>query len=152
MLKINIVCVGNLKDKFYKEASEEYLKMLSRFCNVKIIELKEYNHLNNIEEIKNKESENILQNIKGYCVLCDINAEIISSENLAKTIQELTNTNSEISFIIGGSNGVSQSVKEKVNQRISFGKMTFPHRLFRVMLLEQLYRAQTIINNTNYHK
>lgn len=152
MLKINILCVGNLKDKFFIEASGEYIKRLSRFCVCNIKELKEYTNLNNIEQIKQAEGQEIINNIKGYVILLDVKGMLISSEDLAAKIENISQQNSEITFVIGGSYGVSEEVKQKANQIISVSKMTFPHRLFRVMLLEQIYRAFTIINNISYHK
>lgn len=152
MLKINILCVGNLKDKFFIEASGEYIKRLSRFCVCNIKELKEYTNLNNIEQIKQAEGQEIINNLKGYVILLDVKGDLISSEDLATKIEKISQLNSEITFVIGGSYGVSQEVKQKANQIISVSKMTFPHRLFRVMLLEQIYRAFTIINNISYHK
>lgn len=152
MLKINIVCVGNLKDKFYIEGAGEYAKRLSRFCALKVIELKEYNNFQSVEQIKKSEGEEILKSINGYVILMDIKGTLFSSEDLACTINDISLNNSEISFIIGGSYGVSDEVKKRANKTISMSKMTFPHRLFRVMLLEQIYRAFTINNNIQYHK
>lgn len=152
MLKINIVCVGNLKDKFFIDASQEYLKRLSKFCICNIKELKECSDLNSVEQIKNAEGQEILKNVKGFFVLLDVKGTSITSEELAQNIQKISQQNSEITFAIGGSYGVSKSVKENANLTLSFSKMTFPHRLFRIMLLEQVYRAFTITNNINYHK
>lgn len=152
MLKINLVCVGNLKDKFFIDACSEYTKRLSRFCSLNIVELKEYTNYENIEQTKEKEANEILKHLKGYVILLDVKGELISSEDFSKKIYNLSNTNSEITFVIGGSYGVSQIVKDKANLKISVSKMTFPHRLFRVMLLEQIYRAFTILNNIGYHK
>lgn len=152
MLKINLVCVGNLKDKFFIDGAEEYKKRLSRFCELKIIELKEYTNLTNIAQIKEQEGDEILKNVKGYFILLDVKGTLISSEELAEKITNISNINSEITFVIGGSYGVSDKVKQKANEKISVSKMTFPHRLFRVMLLEQIYRAFTINNNIAYHK
>lgn len=152
MLKINLICVGNLKDKFFIDGANEYLKRLSRFCEIKMLELKEYTNLDNPNKIKEQEGEDILKNIKGYFVLLDVKGKLISSEELAQSIKTISNTSSEITFVVGGSYGVSESVKQKANQIISVSKMTFPHRLFRVMLLEQIYRAFTINNNIAYHK
>jgi len=151
MLKINIVCVGNLKDKFFIDTTSEYTKRLSRFCVIKIIKIKEYTNLKP-EQTKEQEGEEILKNIKGYFILLDVKGTIISSEELANKINNISNINSEITFVIGGSYGVSEKVKQKANEKISVSKMTFPHRLFRVMLLEQIYRAFTINNNIAYHK
>lgn len=152
MIKINIVCVGNLKEKFFKDASEEYLKRLSRFCVINIKELKEFTNLQNIEQIKEQEGELIAKAVKGYVILLDVKGEQISSEQLAQKIQSIANINSEITFVIGGSYGVSEQVKSLANFKLSVSKMTFPHMLFRVMLLEQIYRAFTIQNNIAYHK
>ena len=152
MLKINIVCVGNLKDKFFIDACAEYSKRLSRFCDLKITELKEYTDLDSVEQTKQKEGQEILKHIKGYFVLLDVKGTQISSEDFAESLKTISLSHSEITFVIGGSYGVCQDVKQKANQKISVSKMTFPHRLFRVMLLEQIYRAFAINNNISYHK
>ncbi len=152
MINITVVAVGNLKEKFSKDAQNEYLKRLSAFCKVKIIETKEFNELKNIELIKEKEGEEILKHLSGYPILLDVKGEEITSEELAKDIEKLSLTNSSITFIIGGSYGVSEKVRENCKQKLSFSKMTFPHNLFRIMLLEQLYRAFTILNGKSYHK
>lgn len=152
MLKINIVCVGNLKDKFYIDGAGEYAKRLSRFCSLKITEIKEFNNLQNIDQIKKSEGEEILKNLNGYVVLMDVNGSTCSSEELASMLDDISLKNSEVTFVIGGSYGVSQNVKCRANKILSMSKMTFPHRLFRVMLLEQIYRAFTINNNIQYHK
>lgn len=152
MIKINISCVGNLKDKFFIDASAEYLKRLSRFCQCNVKELKEYTNLENIEQIKQAEGQEIMNNLKGYTVLLDVKGKEMSSEQFATLIKDISLTSSEITFVIGGSYGVSEQVKQKVNFKLSVSPMTFPHRLFRVMLLEQIYRAFTILNNINYHK
>ena len=147
MINITVVAVGNLKEKFSKDAQNEYLKRLSAF-----IETKEFNELKNIELIKEKEGEEILKHLSGYPILLDVKGEEITSEDLAKDIEKLSLTNSSITFIIGGSYGVSEKVRENCKQKLSFSKMTFPHNLFRIMLLEQLYRAFTILNGKSYHK
>lgn len=151
-MTINIVCVGNLKEKFSRDEQEEYLKRLSAFCKVNIVELKEQNHLENTNLIIEKESEEILKKIKGYCILCDISAKQMPSEKFAEKLQKTMQENSTINFVIGGSYGVSQKVRDASNERISFSEMTFPHNLFRIMLLEQIYRAFTIMNGKSYHK
>lgn len=152
MIKINILCVGNLKDKFFIDASAEYLKRLSRFCQCNVKELKEYTNLENIEQIKLAEGQEIMNNLRGYTVLLDVKGKEMSSEQFATLIKDISLSSSEITFVIGGSYGVSEQVKQKVNFKLSVSPMTFPHRLFRVMLLEQIYRAFTILNNINYHK
>ena len=130
MLKINLICVGNLKDKFFIEAGGEYQKRLSRFCDLKITELKEYTNLTNIEQIKLQEGEEILKHIKGYFILLDVKGKLVSSEELAEKIASISNINSEISFVIGGSYGVSQQVKQRANEKISVSKM--PYKFARV--------------------
>lgn len=151
-MTINLICVGNLKEKFSREEQEEYLKRLSAFCKINVIELKEQNHLENPVVIIEKEGEEILKKIKGYCFLCDIKSKEFSSEQFAQKIDSCMQENSTISFVIGGSYGVSEKVRKEVNERISFSPMTFPHNLFRIMLLEQIYRAFTILNGKSYHK
>lgn len=152
MIKINLVCVGNLKDKFFIDASEEYIKRLSRFCQLKVIELKECTNYNNVEQIKEQEGCEILNSIRGYVVLMDVKGSLISSEDFAQNIQEISLRHSEITFVIGGSYGVSEEVKKRADLKLAVSKMTFPHRLFRVMLLEQIYRCFAINNNIGYHK
>ena len=152
MMTINIVCVGNLKEKFSKEHQEEYCKRLSAFCKLNIIEIKEQNQLSNPEMILEKEGEEILKKLKGYSILCDINSTEIGSEKFAKKLKDLSLKTSTLSFVIGGSYGVSQSVRDRCDERISFSPMTFPHNLFRIMLLEQIYRGFMIENGKSYHK
>lgn len=151
-MTINLICVGNLKEKFSKEEQEEYIKRLSAFCKLNIVEIKEQNQLENPELIKEKEGEEILKKIKGYTILCDIKSKEISSEMFAQKIEGLMQENSTINFVIGGSYGVGNKVKSVVNEKISFSPMTFPHNLFRIMLLEQIYRAFAIMNGKTYHK
>lgn len=152
MITINLICVGNLKEKFSRDEQEEYLKRLSAFCKLNVVEIKEQNHLENPSLIVEREGEEILKKIKGYFILCDIKSKEFSSEHFAKKIEYYMHENSTISFVIGGSYGVSESVKIQANERISFSPMTFPHNLFRIMLLEQIYRAFTILNGKSYHK
>ena len=153
MIKINIVCVGNLKDKEYISLAEEYQKRLSRFAKINIIELKEKNSLSNINQIIESETADILQNIDmSKTVLLDKDGELVSSPELASFVDKWSNNNSELTFVIGGSYGVSDYLRKNALKKISFGRMTFPHRLARIMLLEQIYRAFTINNNISYHK
>lgn len=151
-MTINLVCVGNLKEKFSRDEQEEYLKRLSAFCKVNIVEIKEQNHLENPNVIVEKEGEEICKKVKGFCFLCDIKSKEYSSEQFADKIQACMQENSTITFVIGGSYGVSQKVKDIANEKISFSPMTFPHNLFRIMFLEQIYRAFTILNGKSYHK
>ncbi len=152
MITINLVCVGNLKEKFWREAQEEYVKRLGAFCKINVIEIAEKNNENSINITLEKEGKDILSKSKGYTILMDRLGKNLSSEELAKKIEDLSMQNSEISFIIGSSNGVCEQVKHSSNEKISFGKNTFPHNLARVMLLEQIYRAMMISNNRSYHK
>lgn len=153
MIKINIVCVGNLKDKEYISLAEEYQKRLSRFAKINIVELKEKNSLSNTNQIIESETADILQNIDmSKTVLLDKDGELVSSPELASFVDKWSNNNSELTFVIGGSYGVSDYLRKNALKKISFGRMTFPHRLARIMLLEQIYRAFTINNNISYHK
>ena len=152
MITINVVCVGNLKEKFSLDEQKEYLKRLSAFCKLNIIELKEQNKFDNVSVIKEKEGEDIIKNLFGFSVLCDLKGKMLSSETFAKELEDISMKNSKITFVIGGSYGVSENVKRACNLHISFSSMTFPHNLFRIMLLEQIYRAFTILNGKTYHK
>ncbi len=152
MLKLNIVCVGNLKEKFWKEACSEYQKRLQRFCNVKIIELAEQNKYDIVSKVLEEEGKEILASISGSCILLDIQGEEVSSEKLSTKLRNLEQNSSEITFVIGGSNGVSETVKNKIKDKVSFGKITLPHNLARVVLLEQIYRAYMINSGSKYHK
>ncbi len=151
-MTINLICVGNLKETFSKQEQEEYLKRLSAFCKVNVIEIKEQNQFENSSVTLEKEGEEILKKLKGYVILCDIKGKELSSPALAEKLENLMQTNSEISFVVGGSYGVCEKVKSLSKEKISFSPMTFPHNLFRIMLLEQVYRAFTIINGKTYHK
>ena len=151
-MKINIICIGSIKEKYFTEAIAEYSKRLSRFCSLNIIELPQCK-VDEPNATLKFEEQKILEKCEGYVVLMDIKGQQLSSPDLAKTIQKLeVNGNSTLSFVIGGSFGVSQNVREKANLRLSFSSMTFPHQLFRVMLLEQIYRAFSINTNMPYHK
>lgn len=153
MLKINLYCVGNLKDKSYVDMCNEYAKRISRFAKLNIIELKEKNELSIQQQIIEAETKEILSKVnQDKIVLFDVKGETLSSEELAYYIDSYFQTNSEINFVIGGSYGVDSNLKNNCQKKISVSKMTFPHRLFRVMALEQIYRALTILNNVSYHK
>ena len=160
MLNINIICVGKIKETFFREAIDEYSKRLNSYCSLKIIEIKDEKIPNNPSEkenqiIKEKEGNNILSHIKkdSYTICLDLKGKQYTSEEFSQKINNiLTNISSSINFIIGGSLGISQNVLKKANESISFSKMTFPHQLFRVILLEQIYRAFKIMNNETYHK
>lgn len=150
---IKIICVGKIKEKFYRDAIEEYLKRLSKYTKIEIIECKDYS-LDNIEEEKEKEKNEIERYIfdKDYVIALDIKGNYLTSEEFADKIDKTLISNSNIDFIIGGSNGLHDSIKKRSNYLLSFSKMTFPHQLFRVILLEQIYRAFKISHNESYHK
>ena len=156
-MKINIICVGNIKEKFYRQACDEYLKRLSKFHNVNIIELEEERLPKNpteadIARVKVKESLKFEKYLKGYNVLLDVKGNSLSSLDLARKIDKISQNNFVINFLIGGSYGLSEDLKKKADYSLSFSSFTFPHQLMRVILLEQLYRATTILNNITYHK
>ena len=159
MLNINIICVGKLKEDYLKQAIAEYSKGLSKYCNLNFIELQDEklpNKLNTsiIEEIKNKECNKILEHIKkdSYVFCLDLKGKQYSSEEFSKEIDNIAlNFNSSITFIIGGTLGLTNEVLNKLNKLICFSKMTFPHQLIRVFLLEQLFRAFKISHNETYH-
>ena len=150
---IKIICVGKIKEKFFKEALEEYQKRLTKYTKINIIEVEDIN-LNNEELIKQKESEQIKKYIdkKDYIITLEIEGKQLSSIELSKKIQEIETINPNITFIIGGSYGLDEEIKKISNYKLSFSKLTFPHQLFRVILLEQIYRAYKIKNNESYHK
>lgn len=152
-MKVNIVAVGKIKEKFFTDAIMEYSKRLSKFCDFKIIEVNEATNYKNLAEKSEIEGELLLSKAKGYIVALDGNGKLFASENIAQLINDnMVNGISEISFIIGGSNGLSDKVRSQAKTIVSFGKITFPHQLFRVVLSEQIYRAFTIINGMPYHK
>ena len=160
MLQINILYVGNIKDKFYAEAVQEYEKRLSAFCKIKNIELKEEKPPENpsdaeITLVIKKEGDRLLEAMpkKGYKIALCVEGTQISSEDLAKKIESVTVAgDSEITFIIGGAFGMDERVKKMANYRLSISKMTFTHRMMRVILAEQIYRALNILSGGNYHK
>ena len=151
-MNINLVCVGNLKEKFSRDSAQEYIKRLGAFCKLSVVEIKEQNLLENVPLILEKEGEQIVKHLKGFVILCDIGGQQISSEKFAQKLQAISMEDSTITFVVGGSYGVSDQVRALANERISFSQMTFPHNLFRIMLLEQIYRAFTILSGKTYHK
>ena len=159
-MNITVIAVGKLKEKYLKQAIDEYAKRLSRYCKLDIIELQDEKTPDNASEkeeliIKEKEGKAILSKIKdnAYAVAMDLKGKQITSEELASFISNCgVMGNSNIVFAIGGSLGLSDEVIKRANYKLCFSKMTFPHQLFRVMLLEQVYRGFRIINNEPYHK
>ncbi len=159
-MKITIVCVGKIKEQFYRDAIAEYSKRLSRYCRLEIVEVQDEKTPDGVsasveEQIRKTEGDRILKAIpeNSYVILLAINGENITSENLSKKIDDLgIKGESHITFIIGGSLGTSQDVYKRADYRLSFSKMTFPHQLMRVILLEQIYRAYKISAGEPYHK
>lgn len=151
MIKINLVCVGGLKEKYWQQAVDEYVKRLGRFCTLKIVEIDETINPNTALALQ-KDAQKISPHLKGYVIVLDVLGKSISSPELAKKLADLSRTTSEITFVIGASNGLSDKIKAVADERISFSALTFPHQLMRVIFLEQIYRAFTINNNLTYHK
>lgn len=160
MLQINILHVGNIKDKFFADAVAEYEKRLSSSCKIRNIELKEEKPPENpsaaeISSLIRKEGDRLLASLpqKSYSIALCIEGTELSSEELAAKLSGITVSGySEITFIIGGAFGMDERVKKAANLRLSFSRMTFTHRMMRVLLLEQLYRAINILSGGNYHK
>ena len=150
---IKIICVGKIKEKYLKDAIEEYKKRLSKYTKLEIIEVNDIDN-SNIDIILSKEKELIEKHVdsKDFVITLEIEGNMLGSIELAKKIDNIFNTNSTITFIIGGSLGLHQDIKNRSNYKLSFSKLTFPHQLFRVNLLEQIYRAFKINNNEAYHK
>ena len=149
---IKILTVGKIKEKYLEDAIKEYVKRLSKYTKVDIIEVPDENF--DINKTLEKEKQSILSKIseKDYIITLDIDGENLSSEEFSKKINNTFLNYSDILFIIGGSYGLHPDIKKMSNYKLSFSKMTFPHQLFRVMLLEQIYRAYKINNNETYHK
>lgn len=147
---IKIVCVGKIKEKFYTDAIKEYQKRISKYTKLEIIEVKDESS-GNILEI---EKEQIMKYIseKEYIITLEIEGKNMTSLEFSKNIESIQMINPNITFIIGGSYGISDEIKALAKEHISFSKMTFPHQLFRVILLEQIYRAYKIMSNESYHK
>ena len=150
MKKVTVVCVGKLKEQYLKDGINEYLKRLSRYAKVEIKELSDY--ATDDDTCIEKESSLILSSLKGFVITLDIGGKQLTSEELAQNIDKAFITNSEITFVIGGSKGFDDRVRKKSNLTLSFGKVTFPHQLVRLMLFEQIYRSFSITEGTPYHK
>ena len=150
---IKIICVGKIKESFFREAIKEYQKRLSKYTKLEIIELPDYTN-GNAQENKKKEALLIQKQIgpKDYVITLEIEGRTFSSEQIAEKIDDLFQNYSTITFVIGGSYGLDASIKEKSDLSLSFSKMTFPHQLFRILLLEQIYRSYKIIHHESYHK
>ena len=159
-MKISVLCVGKIKEKFYTDAVNEYMKRLTRYCKPEIVEVQDEKTPDEAGEneelrIKEKEGERLLSKIRddAYVIALAIEGKKLNSVQLSKKIEELGLAgSSHICFVIGGSLGLSSAVLSRADMLLSFSDMTFPHQLMRVILLEQTYRAYRIMNNQPYHK
>lgn len=159
-MKITIICVGKIKEKFYVQAIEEYTKRLRAYCKLEIVEVADEKNLDNasqkeVDIIKDKEGDRILANIKedAYVTALAIEGKMYDSIELSERIDSLGIKGiSHIVFVIGGSLGLSDKVLNRADFKLSFSRLTFPHQLMRVILLEQIYRSYRIIKNESYHK
>lgn len=159
MLTINIICVGKIKETFFKNAIDEYSKRLSKYCKLNIIELQDEKIPEKINdkiayEIKQKECNLIMSHIKkdSYTIALDLTGKQYSSEEFSKKLDDLSMQTSNVTFIIGGSLGLTNELLSSCQEKICFSKMTFPHQLIRIFLLEQTFRAFKISNNETYHR
>ncbi|WP_293969992.1 23S rRNA (pseudouridine(1915)-N(3))-methyltransferase RlmH [uncultured Ruminococcus sp.] len=161
MIRVNIICIGKIKEKYFTDAINEYAKRLSAFCKFSVVELSEEKIKSNnpnesqISEVINAEGRRILQKINqsDYVVAMCIEGKMLSSEELSKTIDNVSiSGKSTLDFIIGGSYGLSAEVKQRADFRLSMSRMTFPHQMARMILSEQIYRAFEISSNGKYHK
>lgn len=150
---IKIICVGKIKENYLKEAIKEYQKRIYKYTKLEIIEVKDYDFDDKRKTLE-MEVEQINKYIdsKDYIITLEIDREELTSKELAKKIDRLLTQNSNLCFIIGGSYGLDDTIKKRASFRLSFSKLTFPHQLFRVLLLEQIYRSYKINNNESYHK
>jgi Uncharacterized conserved protein len=156
-MKVNIVAVGKIKEKYFTDAVAEYVKRISRFAELKVVECAEFppktTHAADIAKSCELEGKKITEALKGYVILTAIDGKLVCSEQLAEIIsQKATEGISEISIVIGGSNGVSKEIEERADIKISFGRVTYPHQLMRIIVAEQVYRTFAIINKLPYHK
>lgn len=161
MLKINIICIGKIKEKYFTDAINEYAKRLSAFCKFSVIELAEERiksntpNISQINEVLQAEGKRILQKVSpsDFVAAMCIEGKMLSSEELSKTLEAVSlGGKSTVDFIIGGSYGLSDEVKKRADLRLSMSKMTFPHQMARMILSEQIYRAFEILSNGKYHK
>jgi 23S rRNA (pseudouridine1915-N3)-methyltransferase len=155
MIEINVISVGNVKEKYLQDLIADYKKRISKYALISLTELKDESNKINENIVKEIEGERILASIKDgfYVVLLDLKGTMLDSVEFSKKIDEIsTYYSSKIAFVIGGSFGVSDEVKKRADYKISFSKMTFPHQLAKGILLEQIYRSFKILKNESYHK
>ena len=155
-MNIKVIVIGSLKEQYWKAACEEYLTRIKPYSNIEVVECPDFPNKDGLEEqIKEKEAERVLKSLKpsDYVVALDLNKKEYTSEEFASFLEEgFVKGGASITFLIGGSLGLSESLKKRANSNVCFGKMTFPHQLARVMLLEQIYRAFRILHHEPYHK
>ncbi len=159
-MKITMITVGKLKEKYWVQAVDEYKKRISKYAKIDLIEVNDEKEPNNasdkdIEIIKDKEAERVLDKIKDnqHVVSLEIHGKTYTSDKLANEYQRWMNTGkSDVVFVIGGSNGLGEAVKKRSNQEISFGTLTYPHQMMKVMLMEQIFRVNKILRNEAYHR
>ena len=158
MLNINIICIGKIKEKYLKDAIDEYSKRLKKYCNLNIVELQDeklpdklYESL--LNEVKEKECKKMIDTIKkdSYVIALDLQGKEYTSEQFAEKIERISLINSTITFLIGGTLGFNDEIKKIAHEQVCFSKMTFPHQLMRLFLVEQIYRAFKIAKNETYH-
>lgn len=156
-MKFRIVAVGKIKEEYLRQAVAEYVKRISRFAVAEVVEVEEClsrgpQTVGEIERVKNVEGEKILAKLEGFVIAADIEGKLVDSVQLSRIISQQKQYHSTFTFVIGGSNGLSDVVKSRADACVSFGRITMPHQLFRVVLAEQIYRACCIENNVAYHK
>ena len=158
-MKVKLYCIGKIKEQYLKDGINEYLKRISAYSNIEIIEVadskvKDNPNSSDIDKAKNEEGERVLKLLKNdYLIGLDLNKKEQTSEEFAEFLQsKLVEGGSNVSFVIGGSYGLSDSLKNRCNSSISLSKLTFLHQMTRLILLEQIYRAFKILNNETYHK
>lgn len=155
-MTVRIICTGKLKKTYLEQAQQDYVKLLSRYCTLEIVELKEEapkgRGVKAEAAARNVEAERILPRLDGYVVCMDPRGKRMTSEQFAQMLDGLHSTGRNISFVIGGSTGLSPAVREKADLVLSMSDMTMPHHLFRIVLLEQIYRAFKIARGETYHK
>lgn len=153
-MKINIISVGKIKEQYFIDGIEEYRKRLTKYTNIELITVMDETNELDSKTVKRKEAERIISKIpsNSYTIVLDLKGKELDSIEFAKKMDEIKNTNSTINFIIGGSLGLDDSVINKADYRLCFSKFTFPHKLMKLILLEQIYRSFKINNNESYHK
>lgn len=149
MKKLEILCVGKIKEKYYRDGIDEYLKRLGRFCDASVTELPD---LADAARAAEQESKALLARMNGFCVLTDLRGKTVTSEEFSALVIGGYNRAPKVQVIIGGSRGVTDEVRARADAIVSFGRMTFPHRLMRLIVTEQLYRAFCIEEGVGYHK